>query len=390
MFHKYYIIKSCFNCCYELVMWFKMIQFKCKSNLKFVFLITILLSSLVAFFLSIQFSLIGYLYHQLENPFSLKHPLIFDYNAMRMLDILRYQSNNSLPECNQTIPNHIHFTWKQTDLTTYPSDSSFLIWQRHSPSPNSTFDLWTDVRLDNFIKKYYPMYLTSYHSFAYDIQRADFARYLLLYHYGGYYVDMDAFPTGFAQLNEMNCFDLVLPLSTDGNTLSNHFLAAKPRSPFLLFLLNQIISFSFSTSISSTTIKQTTIPLLDKQSKTWSYLIANIYLPYFIVFFTTGPFALHYLFQSYFQHYYNIHMNSMGGLASIHKEHVLVLHPQVVDMYVHHYAGRSWHQFDGYIFNWFMDFSSFIIYFLPGFVIGCSLFCLFLYWKFLHQKRRIH
>jgi hypothetical protein len=43
----------------------------------------------------------------------------------------------------------------------------------------------------DFVRDYYPELLPVYQGFAHTIQRADFFRYLIVYHYGGLYADID-------------------------------------------------------------------------------------------------------------------------------------------------------------------------------------------------------
>ena len=50
---------------------------------------------------------------------------------------------------------------------------------------------WTHTELEEFIADEYPWLLPTYLAYPYFIQRCDVARYLLLYRYGGIYVDLD-------------------------------------------------------------------------------------------------------------------------------------------------------------------------------------------------------
>jgi mannosyltransferase OCH1-like enzyme len=54
------------------------------------------------------------------------------------------------------------------------------------------YDLWTLSMAIEFVEKYYPYYLSFLKKkWKYDIVKCDFFRYLLMYHYGGLYVDLD-------------------------------------------------------------------------------------------------------------------------------------------------------------------------------------------------------
>ena len=51
--------------------------------------------------------------------------------------------------------------------------------------------LMTDRDNRDFVKKYFPSFLSYYESFPYNIQRADAIRYMWLYVNGGIYMDLD-------------------------------------------------------------------------------------------------------------------------------------------------------------------------------------------------------
>jgi mannosyltransferase OCH1-like enzyme len=51
--------------------------------------------------------------------------------------------------------------------------------------------LWTDETMDKFVKKYYHDFYKIYKSYKYHIQRCDVFKFLVLYKYGGIYLDMD-------------------------------------------------------------------------------------------------------------------------------------------------------------------------------------------------------
>jgi mannosyltransferase OCH1-like enzyme len=53
------------------------------------------------------------------------------------------------------------------------------------------YRLWTDIANREFIHDHFPEFLNKYDGYPYAIQRVDAIRYLLLYRYGGVYVDLD-------------------------------------------------------------------------------------------------------------------------------------------------------------------------------------------------------
>lgn len=62
-------------------------------------------------------------------------------------------------------------------------------WQKFNPDWEYRF--WNKSDIENFLEKEFPDYIARYKSFPYDVQRWDVIRYLILFRYGGLYVDMD-------------------------------------------------------------------------------------------------------------------------------------------------------------------------------------------------------
>lgn len=60
-------------------------------------------------------------------------------------------------------------------------------------NPSFEYLFFTDDGIEEFLNKYFPEYLEVFHAFQYPIQRIDFFRYLAVYHYGGFYFDLDVF-----------------------------------------------------------------------------------------------------------------------------------------------------------------------------------------------------
>lgn len=58
-------------------------------------------------------------------------------------------------------------------------------------NPNWERILWTDRSLLDFVAEFYPDFLPIYTQYPKGIMRADAARYMLLHHFGGVYVDLD-------------------------------------------------------------------------------------------------------------------------------------------------------------------------------------------------------
>lgn len=88
------------------------------------------------------------------------------------------------------IPKIIHQIWSSIDRP-LPQDFELLsdTWKEHYPSWE--YKRWNDEMMVSFIQEHYPWYWEKYNNFQYNIQRWDVIRYLILYKFGGMYVDFD-------------------------------------------------------------------------------------------------------------------------------------------------------------------------------------------------------
>ena len=83
----------------------------------------------------------------------------------------------------------------------------FLVWKGHSPkmpkawsendrlcrekTPDFKHIIWDDDMVLSFFSEHYSWFLPTYKAYIYDVMRVDAAKYFLLYHYGGIYLDLD-------------------------------------------------------------------------------------------------------------------------------------------------------------------------------------------------------
>lgn len=86
--------------------------------------------------------------------------------------------------------------------------SSVQSIRAHNPSYHYLF--FTDSEMEPFLRQYYPAYLVSFNKLPMFIQKLDYFRYIAVYHYGGFYFDLDMRVTG--SLDELLKFDCVFPL----------------------------------------------------------------------------------------------------------------------------------------------------------------------------------
>tara|TARA_R110000803_G_scaffold59897_1_gene118895 strand:- start:965 stop:1609 length:645 start_codon:yes stop_codon:yes gene_type:complete len=66
------------------------------------------------------------------------------------------------------------------------------------------YKMWNLRDCEQLICEHYPEYICLWQEFRYPIMKADFIRYLILYHYGGWYIDCDVYPI--QKLNSLEHF----------------------------------------------------------------------------------------------------------------------------------------------------------------------------------------
>lgn len=58
------------------------------------------------------------------------------------------------------------------------------------------FVMWNKTMVDNLVEKQYPFLRELFHGYDHWVKRADAARYLIIHHHGGIYIDMDTYCRG--------------------------------------------------------------------------------------------------------------------------------------------------------------------------------------------------
>lgn len=147
------------------------------------------------------------------------------------------------------IPKIIHQIWVEK----IPLPEFFYqfgeTWKVFNPSWEYIF--WDKSKIDSFVQKNFPDYISILKGYKYDVQRWDVIRYLILYKFGGVYVDFD-----------YECLESIDNLLLDKNccfglepeehatifqkkiVISNAFIAIKPKHPFMKQILKTVKSSS--------------------------------------------------------------------------------------------------------------------------------------------------
>ena len=99
------------------------------------------------------------------------------------------------PEKN--IPSIIHFIWfknlyeTRPDVTKIPSMGSRAPEICQNTNPDFEVKIWNATAGRELLEQHYAWFLPTYDNYAHPIQRVDAIKYFVLYHYGGFYLDLD-------------------------------------------------------------------------------------------------------------------------------------------------------------------------------------------------------
>jgi len=152
----------------------------------------------------------------------------------------------------ERIPKIIIQTWKDNNIPNkYYKDINSVI----TVNKNFKRFFFTDNDIDLFLKTYYPEYYLTYLKLPLIIQKIDFFRYVAIYHYGGFYFDLDM--NAMYPLDELINYKVVFPIeqivSTCNNNrwknlcsrnintvVGNYAFGAEPKNEFIKLLIENI------------------------------------------------------------------------------------------------------------------------------------------------------
>jgi len=143
------------------------------------------------------------------------------------------------------IPRILHQTWKTHDLPDYFQKYSDE-WSRMHPEFEHR--IYNDQDLREVVEKHFPQYLTLYDNFPKQIFRVDFARYAILYVYGGIYADLDTRPL--KRVDKLLALERIVlgeeprehsrRIYGRNMVICNAFMISPPQQPFWLRLMEFI------------------------------------------------------------------------------------------------------------------------------------------------------
>ena len=220
----------------------------------------------------------------------------FEYDSIPSIkdnenEIIQNELTNSYTDLSishgsNEIPKIIIQIWK-TWTNKNPNVYREYINSIKSFNPTYEYIFFKDEDIDIFLKNNYPKYYNTYNKLPLNIQKVDFFRYVAIYHYGGFYFDLDM--NGLQSLDNLLQYECVFPIDEiinknicKTNTRFNSFcnsnqmfllgqygFAAKPKNEFIELLINNIHNNIL------------------KIINTYNNILTNDYENY--VYITTGP-----------------------------------------------------------------------------------------------------
>jgi mannosyltransferase OCH1-like enzyme len=140
------------------------------------------------------------------------------------------------------IPKIIHQTWKTEEI---PDEWKDAVYSCKVKNPDYKYILWTDKLMEEFVKYKFPDFYKTYMGYPHNIQRCDTFRYLVLYIYGGIYLDLDIVCK--KNLDPLLSYEIVLSRSYNINSsFTNSFIAVTPYHPFIKFCIEELPNFAYS------------------------------------------------------------------------------------------------------------------------------------------------
>jgi mannosyltransferase OCH1-like enzyme len=137
------------------------------------------------------------------------------------------------------IPKIIHQTWKTLNVPDEWKDAVKSCKNKHKEYNHI---IWSHEMMENFVKTEYSDFYDVYMAYPYDIQRCDAFRYLVLYKYGGIYLDMDIICK--KKLDSILEYDIVLIKSLNVESFyANAFFMVIPNHPFIKFCVDNLPNY---------------------------------------------------------------------------------------------------------------------------------------------------
>jgi inositol phosphorylceramide mannosyltransferase catalytic subunit len=128
----------------------------------------------------------------------------------------------------------VHFIWyhdlyeSRPEISNMPSEGSHCPGMCERNNPDFEVKVWNATAGRDLLEQHYSWFLPTYDNYAHPIQRVDAAKYFILYHYGGFYLDMDV--SCRRSFKPLQRFPAWIPRASPQG-LNNDAMAARPGHP---------------------------------------------------------------------------------------------------------------------------------------------------------------
>jgi mannosyltransferase OCH1-like enzyme len=227
------------------------------------------------------------------------------------------------------IPKIIHQTWKTLNV---PDEWKDAVESCKNEHKEYNHIIWTDEMMEKFVKTEYADFYKVYMSYPHNIQRCDAFRYLVLYKYGGIYIDMDTICK--KNLKELLVYDIVFTYSTNASCFTNAFFMVIPNHPFIKFCIDNLSGYVNS-----------------------YYYFGK----HFHIMNSTGPYFLTNMVKKYkeknIENLYILSSEEYAGDCTVCNEDTCQ-----GGIYFKHIVGQSWNSWDSLFYNFcFCNYKKIII-----------------------------
>jgi len=134
-------------------------------------------------------------------------------------------------------PKNIYQTWKTSEVPDRWKKAQQSVIDKN---PNWNYTLLTDTDNENIVKQNFPDFYQTFISFPYGVQRADAIRYIILYLYGGIYLDLDYICNKTFDDLSLNKEVGLIKSGNTKNLFTNSFLVSQSGSNFWLKVIEQM------------------------------------------------------------------------------------------------------------------------------------------------------
>jgi mannosyltransferase OCH1-like enzyme len=262
------------------------------------------------------------------------------------------------------IPSIIHFIWfknlyeTRPDVTKIPSMGSKApeICQRYNP--DFEIKIWNASAGRDLLEQHYAWFLPTYDNYAHPIQRVDAVKYFVLYHYGGFYLDLDIECR--RSLQPIQRFPAWIPRASPQG-LNNDAFAARAHHPAWKRMTE----------------------MLKPRDINWIF-------PYLTIFWSTGPqFTTDVLKQWLDENpEHKTYVPGSPKIPTVDHDAVYVLPKEFYSeqyTFFGHTPGGTWHEGDVAVVLWFVARPWVVIVVLLCGIVMPMMICFFIYLR----KRRL-